>query len=195
MLTSNPGLAGKLSAVSLEGWMMIFVPVLTPEASATSNTPELRGRGGSESIHSPDKARVAPGLRIERSQSLAASEPSCNPFPQGQWCWGWGAGSLLMSTTSGPQVPVTELAAPHSRPPPVRPPRSRAPAGCCLWRAGARGLEWRGALLSSHIPSDLAPLSWNKTEISVLMRDTGCAPAGWECRFRNEVWVFRKTHS
>ena len=69
---------------------MIFVPVLTPEASATSNTPELRGGGEVSLSVSADKARVAPGLEQKGSQSLAASEPSCNPLPRGQWCWGWG---------------------------------------------------------------------------------------------------------
>lgn len=50
------------SLLSALRWMMIFVPVLTPEASATSNTPELRGRGEVSPFVSADKARVAPGL-------------------------------------------------------------------------------------------------------------------------------------
>lgn len=61
--------------------MMIFVPVLTPEASATSNTPELRGRGEVSPSVRADKARAAPGLEQKGSQSLAASEPSCKPSP------------------------------------------------------------------------------------------------------------------
>ena len=116
------------SLLSALRWMMIFVPVLTPEASATSNTPELRGEGEVSPSVSADKARVAPGLEQKGSQSLATSEPSCDPLPRRQWCWGWGVGLLLMSTTSGPQVPCGGRRAPDpGRPPPVRPPRSGVP--------------------------------------------------------------------
>ena len=48
----------------------------------------------------------------------------------------------------------------------MKPPCSGAPAWSCLWRAEARWGWSGGGTLSSLIPADLAPCSWNKTEIS-----------------------------
>lgn len=86
---------------------MILVPVLTPEASAISNTPELRHAGEGRRVLpvSAEKSHMAGRTCIERKLECA---PGHHTSARDSGRWGWGAGlpapEHSLSVSHSPEV-------------------------------------------------------------------------------------------
>lgn len=137
------------SLLSALRWMMIFVPVLTPEASATSNTPELRGRGEvSPSIRWPVQPQDSNRKGV---RALPLPNPAANP-PPGTVALGLGCGapahehSLWASCSLWWLVSTRPWETPSCETSTFWSPGRELP----LESRGPSGLEWRGRLVISH---------------------------------------------